>query len=129
RTQLRAILRVAPFGNVRVMSPMIATLHELRTVKAILAEEAASLGMPLVSAGIMVEVPAAAIMAAQFAGEADFFSVGTNDLTQYTLAMDRGHPKLAPQVDGLNPAVLGLIGQAVTAAPAAGKRVGVCRGD
>jgi phosphocarrier protein FPr len=67
-------------------------------------------------------------MAAQFAAEADFFSVGTNDLTQYTLAMDRGHPKLAPEVDGLNPAVIGLIGQAVTAAHAAGKWVGVCGG-
>jgi phosphocarrier protein FPr len=76
----------------------------------------------------MVEVPAAAVMAAQFAREADFFSIGTNDLTQYTLAMDRGHPKLAPQVDGLNPAVLRLIGHTVKGAQPAGKPVGVCGG-
>jgi phosphocarrier protein FPr len=128
RTQLRAILRAAPSGKVKVMFPMIATLNELRDVKAILAEEAASLGLPAVPAGIMVEVPATAVMAAQFAREADFFSVGTNDLTQYTLAMDRGHPKLAPQVDGLNPAVLRLIAHTVKGAQPAGKPVGVCGG-
>jgi phosphocarrier protein FPr len=128
RTQLRAILRAAPAGKVKVMFPMIATLDELRDVKAILAEEAARLGVPAVPAGIMVEVPAAAVMAAQFAREADFFSVGTNDLTQYTLAMDRGHPKLAPQVDGLNPAVLRLIAHTVKGAQPAGKPVGVCGG-
>jgi phosphocarrier protein FPr len=76
----------------------------------------------------MVEVPSVAVMAPQFAAEVDFFSVGTNDLTQYTLAMDRGHPRLAPQVDGLNPAVLGLIAQAVKAAHVAGRWVGVCGG-
>jgi phosphocarrier protein FPr len=97
-------------------------------VKAILAEEAASLKLPTIPAGIMVEVPAAAVMAAQFAREADFFSIGTNDLTQYTLAMDRGHPKLAPQVDGLNPAVLRLIAHTVKGAQPAGKPVGVCGG-
>ncbi len=128
RFQLRAILRAAAFGKIRVMFPMIATLNELRDVKAILAEEAASLGVPPVPAGIMVEVPATAVMAAQFAREADFFSIGTNDLTQYTLAMDRGHPKLAPQVDGLNPAVLRLIAQTVKGAHPEGKRVGVCGG-
>jgi phosphocarrier protein FPr len=110
------------------MFPMIATLNELRDAKAILAEEAASLGVPPIPAGIMVEVPAAAIMAAQFAREADFFSVGTNDLTQYTLAMDRGHPKLAPQVDGLNPAVLRLIAHTVKGAHPDRRRVGVCGG-
>jgi phosphocarrier protein FPr len=130
RTQLRAILRAGAFGRVRVMFPMIATLSELRDVKAILAEEAARLGVPPVPAGIMVEVPATAVMAAQFAREADFFSIGTNDLTQYTLAMDRGHPKLAPQVDGLSPAVLHLIAHTVRGARAAGRRVsvGVCGG-
>jgi phosphocarrier protein FPr len=128
RAQLRAILRAAPSGKVKVMFPMIATLDELRDVKAILAEEAASLGVPSVPAGIMVEVPATAIMAAQFAREADFFSVGTNDLTQYTLAMDRGHPKLAAQVDGLNPAVLRLIAHTVKGAQPAGKPVGICGG-
>ena len=128
RTQLRAILRASKFGNVKVMFPMIATLSELRDVKAMLAEEAASLGVPPVPTGIMVEIPAAAVMAAQFAAEADFFSIGTNDLTQYTLAMDRGHPKLAPQVDGLNPAVLRLIGHTVKGAAPLGRMVGVCGG-
>lgn len=74
----------------------------------------------------MVEVPAAAITAAKFANEVDFFSVGTNDLTQYTLAMDRGHPKLAPQVDSLSPGVLILIKTVVEAAHDRGKWVGVC---
>ena len=128
RTQLRAILRAAPFGKLSVMFPMVATLGELRDVKAMLAEEATSLGVPPMPVGIMVEVPSAAIMAAQFARDADFFSIGTNDLTQYTLAMDRGHPKLAPQVDGLNPAVLRLIAQTVSGARPAGRRVGVCGG-
>jgi multiphosphoryl transfer protein len=128
RTQLRAILRAAPFGNISVMFPMITTLDELRDAKAILAEEAASLKLPPVPAGIMVEVPATAVMAAQFAREADFFSIGTNDLTQYTLAMDRGHPRLAPKVDGLSPAVLKLIAHTVNGARPAGKRVGVCGG-
>jgi phosphocarrier protein FPr len=81
-----------------------------------------------VPTGIMVEVPATAVMAAQFAREADFFSIGTNDLTQYTLAMDRGHPKLAPYVDGLNPAVLRLIGHTVKGAEPLGKPVAVCGG-
>jgi phosphocarrier protein FPr len=136
RTQVRAILRAAASGGdkVRVMFPMIATIGELRDVKAILVEEAANLGVRSVPAGIMVEVPAAAIMAQQFAREADFFSIGTNDLTQYTLAMDRGHPKLAPQVDGLSPAVLKLIAHTVNGARAAAAadgrtvHVGICGG-
>jgi phosphocarrier protein FPr len=128
RTQLRAILRAGAFGRVRIMFPMIARLSELSEVKAMLAEEAASLSVPTVPTGIMVEVPAAAVMAAQFAREADFFSIGTNDLTQYTLAMDRGHPKLAPYVDGLNPAVLRLIAHTVKGAEPLGKPVAVCGG-
>ena len=128
RTQLRAILRAAAFGKVSVMFPMVATLGELRDAKAMLAEEAASLGLPPIPVGIMVEIPAAAVMAAQFAREADFFSIGTNDLTQYTLAMDRGHPRLAPQVDGLSPAVLRLIALTVEGARSQGKWVGVCGG-
>jgi phosphocarrier protein FPr len=130
RTQLRAILRAAalPQARIHVMFPMVAALNELRDVKAMLSEEAARLGVAPVPAGIMVEVPAAAVMAAQFAREADFFSIGTNDLTQYTLAMDRGHPKLAPQVDGLNPAVLRLIAHTVKGASQSRRRVGVCGG-
>ena len=128
RTQLRAILRASVSRKVSVMFPMISTLNELRDVKAILAEEAESLGVRPIPTGIMVEVPAVAVMAEQFAREADFFSIGTNDLTQYTLAMDRGHPKLAPQVDGLNPAVLRLIAYTVNGARSAGRWVGVCGG-
>lgn len=128
RTQLRAILRAAAFGKVRVMFPMVGLLSELRDAKAMLEEERQRLGAAPIATGIMVEVPAAAIMAAQFAREADFFSIGTNDLTQYTLAMDRGHPKLAPKVDGLNPSVLRLIAWTVEAAHAQGKWVGVCGG-
>lgn len=129
RTQVRAILRAAGAGaKINVMFPMIATIEDLREAKAIFEEERRALDVGPVPLGIMVEVPSVAVMAAQFAAEADFFSVGTNDLTQYTLAMDRGHPKLAPQVDGLNPAVLGLIGQSVAAAHAAGRWVGVCGG-
>ena len=129
RTQVRAILRAADAGaKINVMFPMIATIEDLRQAKGIFEEERAALGVAPVPVGIMVEVPSVAAMAPQFAAEADFFSVGTNDLTQYTLAMDRGHPKLAPQVDGLNPAVLGLIAQALKAAHAAGRWVGVCGG-
>ena len=128
RTQLRAILRAAAFGKIRVMFPMVGLLSELRDAKAMLEEERQRLGVKPIETGIMVEIPAAAIMAAQFAREVDFFSIGTNDLTQYTLAMDRGHPKLAPKVDGLNPSVLRLIAWTVKAAHDQGKWVGVCGG-
>ncbi|MFL6569834.1 MAG: phosphoenolpyruvate--protein phosphotransferase [Chthoniobacterales bacterium] len=128
RAQLRAILRASEFGTLRVMFPMISELQELRDAKAIMFEECERLGIAPIPVGIMVEVPAAAVMAAQFAKEADFFSIGTNDLTQYTLAMDRGHPKLAPRVDGLSPGVLNLIALTVRGAHAAGKSVGVCGG-
>jgi len=128
RAQLRAILRAAEGAKVQVMFPMIATLPEWRAAKALFEEERARLGAAPIPVGIMVEVPVVAVMAAQFAREVDFFSIGTNDLTQYTLAMDRGHPKLAPQVDGLNPGVLRLIATTVAAAHEYGKWVGVCGG-
>jgi phosphocarrier protein FPr len=128
RTQLRAILRASAFGTVRVMFPMVGLLSELRDARAILEQERVRLGVAPIEVGIMVEIPAAAIMAARFAQEADFFSIGTNDLTQYTLAMDRGHPKLAPKIDGLNPAVLRLIQMTVQAAHSHGKWVGICGG-
>ena len=128
RTQLRAILRASTYGNVKVMFPMIARLDEFRMAKGMLEEERQKLGVAPIPVGIMVEIPAAAIMADQFAKEADFFSVGTNDLTQYTLAMDRGHPKLAPYCDGLNPSVLALIGLAARAANQHGKWCGICGG-
>jgi phosphocarrier protein FPr len=110
------------------MFPMVATLPELRRAKAILEEERAALGAAKIPVGIMVEVASVAVLADVFAPEVDFFSIGTNDLTQYTLAMDRGHPRLAPQVDALNPAVLRLIDTTVKAAHAHGRWVGVCGG-
>ena len=128
RTQLRALLRASSAGRLLVMFPMIATIQELRDAKAMLAEEAAALGVSAIPCGIMVEVPAVAVMANTFAAEADFFSVGTNDLTQYTLAMDRGHPKLAPKVDALNPAVLRLIAQTIEGAHAHRRLAGICGG-
>jgi phosphocarrier protein FPr len=128
RTQLRAILRASQHGLVRVMFPMIGLLAELREARQMLDEERARLGVAPIQVGIMIEIPAAALMARQFAREVDFFSVGTNDLTQYTLAMDRGHPKLAPKIDGLNPSVLQLIAITARAAQAEGKWVGVCGG-
>jgi phosphocarrier protein FPr len=128
RTQLRAALRASKFGKLWVMFPMIATIAELRDAKAILAEEASSLGIPPMPCGIMVEVPSVAVMAEVFAQEADFFSIGTNDLTQYTLAMDRGHPKLAPKVDALSPSLLRLIALTVEGAHKHKKFTGVCGG-
>ncbi|MCQ3979180.1 MAG: phosphoenolpyruvate--protein phosphotransferase [Anaerolineae bacterium] len=126
RVQLRAIFRAAAFGPCRIMFPMITTLEDWRAVRQMVAEVQAELVGPAVELGIMVEVPAAALIADSFAREVDFFSIGTNDLTQYTLAMDRGHPALSAQADGLHPAVLRLIAQTVKAAHAAGKWVGVC---
>ncbi len=128
RTQLRAILRAAPLTRLHIMFPMIATLDELLEAKALLAQEQAAMGVASVSVGIMVEVPSVAVMAEQFAREVDFFSIGTNDLTQYTLAMDRGHPKLAKKADALNPAVLKMIQLTCAGASAQGKWVGVCGG-
>jgi phosphoenolpyruvate-protein phosphotransferase len=128
RTQLRAILRAASAGKLRIMFPMIGRIEELRMAKAMLEEERQQLDLPPIEVGIMIEVPSAAVMAETLAKEVDFFSVGTNDLTQYTLAVDRGHPKLAPFVDGLHPAVLRLIDQAVKGAGRYGKWVGVCGG-
>jgi phosphocarrier protein FPr len=130
QTQVRAILRASaePGARILVMFPMIATMADWRGARAVLEAERERLGVAPIPIGIMVEVPSVAVMAAQFAREVDFFSVGTNDLTQYTLAMDRGHPKLASQVDGLNPAVIQLIANAAAAAAAHGKWTGVCGG-
>lgn len=127
RTQLRAILRAAPHCNLHIMFPMIAGIDEFRTAKAILADEMQATGQTA-KIGVMIEVPSAAAMADVLAQEADFFSIGTNDLTQYTLAMDRGHPKLAAQADALHPAVLKMIAMTVEGAHKHGKWVGVCGG-
>ncbi|WP_028537006.1 phosphoenolpyruvate--protein phosphotransferase [Paludibacterium yongneupense] len=128
RSQLRAILRAAPYAKLAIMFPMIATLDEMRQCKAMVEEERHALNVPPVQVGIMVEVPSAAIMASHFAAEVDFFSIGTNDLTQYILAMDRNHPGLGSQADALNPAVLQMIASTVRAAHEHGKWVGVCGG-
>jgi phosphocarrier protein FPr/phosphocarrier protein len=115
-------------GDLRMMAPMIARVEELRAVRAALQAEAEALGLPMPSLGVMVETPAAAVMADALAAECDFLSIGTNDLTQYTLAMDRGNPAVAGGIDGLDPAVLRLIGQTCVGAEAHGKWVGVCGG-
>ncbi|MDO4718666.1 MAG: phosphoenolpyruvate--protein phosphotransferase, partial [Propionibacteriaceae bacterium] len=129
RTQTRAILRAVDAGaQIHVMFPMIATLSDYLRAKEIFEAERAKMGVSQVPLGVMVEVPSVAVMADQFAREVDFFSVGTNDLTQYTLAMDRGHPMLAPQVDALNPAVLALIGRAAEAAHKYDRWIGICGG-
>ncbi|MGF1570570.1 MAG: phosphoenolpyruvate--protein phosphotransferase [Nodosilinea sp.] len=127
-TQLRAILRAARGGYIRIMFPMIATLEDIRAAKTVLESVRAATDGPPVEIGMMVEVPSAVLMAAEFAQEVDFFSVGTNDLTQYLLAMDRGHPTLAKQADALHPAVLRAIAQTVQGAKLSGKWVGVCGG-
>ncbi len=126
--QLRAIYRASTTGPVKIMFPMVASLEELREAKKFAEEVRAELNVPPVEIGIMIEVPSAALMAAEFAQEVDFFSIGTNDLTQYVLAMDRMHPALARDVDGLHPVVLRLIDRVVRDATAAGKWVGVCGG-
>jgi phosphocarrier protein FPr/phosphocarrier protein len=127
KTQLAAILRVnAP---VRIMLPMIASAAELRAVRAILDDirkERSIAAQPKL--GIMVETPASAVLAGQLAREADFFSIGTNDLTQYALAMDRTNAQLAPQVDAFHPAVLSLIAQAAQGGAAQHRPIAVCGG-
>ncbi len=128
RAQLRAILRATGLARLHIMFPMIATLEELREARGILAEEAAATGHSDFLVGVMIEVPSAALLAEQLAREADFFSIGSNDLTQYTMAMDRGHPKLARQADALHPAVLKMIALTCEGARRHSKWVGVCGG-
>ncbi|MGF6204346.1 phosphoenolpyruvate--protein phosphotransferase [Pseudomonas frederiksbergensis] len=127
RDQFKAILSSAGLARLHIMLPMVAQLSELRQARQLLEEEALALGLTeLPKLGIMIEVPAAALMADLFAPEVDFFSIGTNDLTQYTLAMDRDHPRLASQADSFHPSILRLIASTVKAAHAHGKWVGVC---
>jgi len=125
RAQLRAILTAAPLTGLHVMFPMVATLEDFWEARRILAEEQRQVPAE-VKVGVMIEVPSAALLADQLAPEVDFFSIGTNDLTQYVLAMDRGHPRLARQADALHPAVLKLIAMTVDGAHRHGKWVGVC---
>jgi len=128
RTQLRAILNSSLQKQVRIMFPMVTSVDEFLAAKKILEEERVRIGAAPVPVGIMVEVPSAALLAENFAPHVDFFSIGSNDLTQYTLAIDRGHRDLAKQADGLHPAVLRLIGQTALAGQKYQKTVGVCGG-
>ncbi len=126
RQQLRAILRAGSRGNLRIMFPMVGDIEEYRQARRMLDELQTELNVPPVIAGIMIEVPSAALMADVLAKEVAFFSIGTNDLTQYTLAMDRAHPALASKQDGLHPAVLRLIAKTIDGAHKHGKWVGIC---
>ncbi|MFY0544063.1 phosphoenolpyruvate--protein phosphotransferase [Brevibacillus sp. H7] len=132
KTQLRALLRASAYGNVKIMYPMIATLSELRKANSILAEAKAELlsqNIPFhneLEVGIMIEVPAAAMIADQLAKEADFFSIGTNDLIQYAMAADRMNEQVSYLYDPYHPAILRLIHQVIKAAHQEGKWVGMC---
>jgi phosphocarrier protein FPr len=127
RTQLRAILRVAGEHPVKVMFPMVATLGEVRAARAVLDRARAELGSRAeLDVGVMVEVPALALEAARIAPEVDFFSIGTNDLAQYTMAAERGNAALAGLLDDSLSPVLALIASVTAAAEAHGRWVGVC---
>jgi multiphosphoryl transfer protein len=129
REQLRAILGVRPRGQCRILLPMITDVAEIRSVRAMVDEARAAIGrQEPIELGVMIETPASALMADALGAETDFFSIGTNDLTQYTLAMDRGHPALASRLDALHPAVLRLIARTAEAAHACERRVAVCGG-
>ncbi|WMN18634.1 phosphoenolpyruvate--protein phosphotransferase [Pseudomonas piscis] len=124
--QLRALLRSADNRPLRIMFPMVGSVEEWRQARDMTERLRREIPVADLQLGIMIEVPSAALLAPVLAKEVDFFSVGTNDLTQYTLAIDRGHPTLSAQADGLHPAVLQLIDITVRAAHAHGKWVGVC---
>ena len=129
RQQLRAILGVQPYGQCRILLPMITDVAEIRSVRAMIAEARLQIGRTEpIELGVMIETPASALMADALAAEADFFSIGTNDLTQYTLAMDRGHAELAARLDALHPAVLRLMARTAEAAQAHERTVAVCGG-
>ena len=131
RTQLRALLRASAFGHLRIMFPMIATLQEFRQAKAILLEEeeklvAAGVKVGKFEVGIMIEIPAAAVLADQFAKEVDFFSIGTNDLIQYSMAADRGNEHVSYLYQPYNPSILRLVKHVIESAHKEGKWAGMC---
>lgn len=132
RTQLRALLRASQFGNLKIMFPMIATVEEFRQSKEILIEEKQKLeqeGITVsdnIEIGMMIEIPSAAIIADQFAKEVDFFSIGTNDLIQYTLAADRMNERVSYLYQPFHPAILRLINMVIEAAHKEGKWAGMC---
>ncbi|KQL37240.1 phosphoenolpyruvate--protein phosphotransferase [Psychrobacillus sp. FJAT-21963] len=132
RVQLRALLRASNFGNLKIMFPMIATLEEFREAKRLLLDEKAVLlkeGFEVanhIEIGIMVEIPSTAIVADQFANEVDFFSIGTNDLIQYTMAADRMNEHVSYLYQPYHPAILRLVKMVIDAAHAKGKWVGMC---
>ncbi|KAB1641254.1 phosphoenolpyruvate--protein phosphotransferase [Adlercreutzia muris] len=132
RTQLRALLRASAFGDVRIMVPLVTGVEELRQVRALIrryADEFSREGVACnkdVPVGVMIETPAAALMADALAAEADFFSIGTNDLTGYTMAVDRGNDRVRYLYSAFNPAVLRSIRSVIAAGTAAGIPVGMC---
>ena len=132
KTQLRALYRAAVYGNLSIMFPMIISVSEVKKIKEIIAEVQAELkaeGIPYkedVELGVMIETPAAVMVSRELAKEVDFFSVGTNDLTQYTLAIDRQNQKLDTFYDPHHPAVLAMIKMAADNAHAEGKWIGIC---
>ncbi|HAJ69785.1 MAG: phosphoenolpyruvate--protein phosphotransferase [Alkalibacterium sp.] len=132
RTQLRALLRASVHGTLRIMFPMIATLQEFREAKAILEEEKALLlekGVEVsdsIEVGIMIEIPAAAVLADQFAKEVDFFSIGTNDLIQYSMAADRMNERVSYLYQPYNPSILRLVKHVIDSAHKEGKWAGMC---
>ena len=132
RTQLRALLRASVYGKLRIMFPMIATLNDFRGAKALLLEEKAKLvaeGVAVsddIQVGIMIEIPAAAVLAHQFAKEVDFFSIGTNDLIQYTMAADRMNERVSYLYQPYNPSILTLIKHVIDSAHKEGKWAGMC---
>ncbi|MEK5174914.1 phosphoenolpyruvate--protein phosphotransferase [Heyndrickxia sp. FSL W8-0496] len=132
RTQLRALLRASVYGNLKIMFPMIATLNEFRQAKAILLEEKEKLvseNIPVsdqIEVGIMVEIPSTAVLADQFAKEVDFFSIGTNDLIQYTMAADRMNEQVSYLYQPYNPTILRLVKMVIDASHKEGKWTGMC---
>ncbi|WP_270659635.1 phosphoenolpyruvate--protein phosphotransferase [Enterococcus thailandicus] len=132
RTQMRALLRASVHGNLRIMFPMVATLKEFRAAKGIFEDEKQKLineGVEVsdtIQVGIMIEIPAAAVIADKFAKEVDFFSVGTNDLIQYTMAADRMNERVSYLYQPYNPSILRLIKNVIDAAHAEGKWAGMC---